>query len=860
MPWIKSLNAKLLLIVVLFVALIGVLVGVWQGVVEARGLQDAYNQRLEALSERYRDQIAEQLSERQSLLEAARGSVLRSLSSPARIDESEFDWRRDEDGAWRHYSGHSGVFIDSRSDVTPPVVDFVTGTELVWQSMEPLLATQFSAFYLIGAGGANRVWPASIVAAHQPDHNVREELFYRLATPAENPEREVRWTPIYFDLYPQAWVSSVLAPVYREGEFIAVLGADVEMAFLFRQIEMLESEFSGLEALVFTDDGEVILRSGQVPSAPHPAQFDADSDKTGFADYIAAALEGELTEGQAQSVRVQGEQKMLAFRSIPGMNWSVSLSYPRSMLWAEHRDTMAALYLNVLGMLLLLAFVLYYGIKWLVTDRILALAQATREVGNNDWSLRLPERGQDEISQLSSGINRMLEKINELFRGLNNNIQDMEYLAYYDQLTGLQNRLLFKEQLRTALISAEREQQSLALLYLDLDHFKDINDSLGHEAGDQLLIEVGKRLRRCLRDADSVARLGGDEFSVLLRHVRDERDASEVANKIIAVLAQPIRVSSQEVLVGASIGITLAPSDSNRLDELMKNADLAMYQAKSQGRNIYQFYTSEMNRKVDLRLRLERDLRRALEYQQFELDYQCQMQVSTGRIVGFEGLLRWNHPQLGRVGPDEFIPLAEECGLIVPIGKWVLRSACLQARRLQQAGFDAVKVSINISARQLNDAHFVSDFEQIVAETRAEPGSLVLEVTESTLMADTRVALEHLRAVRALGVGLAIDDFGTGYSSLSYLKRLPVNSLKVDRSFVQDLPDDEEDRAITSLIVAMARSLNYQVIVEGVESSPQLDFLRQCGCDFAQGFYFSRPVSAEQVFVLLAAYNGTDST
>lgn len=429
--------------------------------------------------------------------------------------------------------------------------------------------------------------------------------------------------------------------------------------------------------------------------------------------------------------------------------------------------------------------------------------------------------------------------------------QEVERLAYYDQLTGLQNRVLFKTQLQTAIKNCERDGNQIALLYLDLDHFKRVNDTLGHEAGDNLLIEVAERLKGCLREEDSVARLGGDEFAILLNRIGSPQFASLVASKIIKVLSKPFVLVGQEVNARASVGITLAPIDSNNIDILMKNADLAMYQAKEKGRNSFQFYTTEMNLEVASRLQLEREMQHALERNEFVLHYQPQVDLSTGKIIGAEALIRWQHPQRGMVSPLDFIPLAEETGLIVSIGKWALRSACQQAKSIQKGLAEPIKISVNISSRQLKEDNFTDELCAVFKETRIDPSLIELEVTESVLMDDIESVSKVLRGVRKLGVDIAIDDFGTGYSSLSYLKKLPVSTLKVDREFVKDLPEDMEDRAITGLIVTMAGALNHKVVVEGVETAEQLSFLHDIGCDYAQGFYYSRPITADALMILL---------
>ncbi len=867
MPLITSINTKLLMIVVLFAAISGVLIGLWQGAEESRRLQQGYDERLETLGERYRDRLAQEFARRQDLLMAARDALADSLTRTAEdAVPLDFEFQRDPDGAVREYLGESGIFIHRDSPVTDRVRRMVYHTNGTWLNIEPLLKTQFSAFYLITRDRVSRIWPASLVSGHRPDHDVTQEIFYTLAAPPENPLGKPRWTPVYFDYYPQVWITSLLVPLYVDGSFEGVVGADLDMSFLFSQLNQLETDFDSLNGFIFSGDGELILHGDQAPAAPDQQRdeyqvFNKKADLSpGMREFIDSAISDERPPGGVSIHQLRGGTQHVSYQPLPELDWYIGLHYPQSMLDDRHAETMAVIYQNIAGMLLFLSLGMYYGLKWLVTRRIMKLAETTERIGADNWSIRVPESGDDEISQLARGMNRMLEKINELFRGLNNNIQDMERLAYYDQLTGLENRLLFKEQLRTALYSTLRDGHNLALLYLDLDHFKDINDSLGHEAGDQLLVQVAQRLKACLREEDSVARLGGDEFAILLRHVGEARYASVVAEKIIDTLGYPVVLKAHEVVVGTSIGITLAPEDSRDLDLLMRNADLAMYQAKYHGRNVYRFYTPDMNLEVEQRLRLEREMRWALQNSEFELYYQTQFDMQSGEVVGIEALLRWNHPERGLVLPDEFIPAAEESGLIVPIGQWVLRAACQQAKYLSRTQFKHIKVSINVSARQLSDRDFVADFKVVVQNTGVAPEQLILEVTESTLMADAQVALDHLRALRLLGVGLAIDDFGTGYSSLSYLKRLPVTNLKVDRSFVQHLPANDEDRAITTLIVAMANSLNYQVVVEGVETEPQWSFLRECGCHFAQGYYLSRPVPVEQLMVALLASQGRESS
>jgi diguanylate cyclase (GGDEF)-like protein len=417
----------------------------------------------------------------------------------------------------------------------------------------------------------------------------------------------------------------------------------------------------------------------------------------------------------------------------------------------------------------------------------------------------------------------------------------MEQLAFYDTLTGLPNRQLFREQLEQAVKMVERTGREIAVLYLDLDHFKRVNDTLGHDAGDILLQRMGERLSRCVRREDTVARLSGDEFTVLLAEVEGPGGASRVAHKILHALADPIRIAGQEVFVSASIGLTLCPRDGVDASALMKNADLAMYQAKERGRDNYQFYTRELNEQASERLHKESALRRALIEGHMVLHYQPLVEQASGEICSVEALLRWTPPQAEMVMPDQFIGVAEETGLIVPIGRWVLETACRQIQALHDQGASELSVAVNLSTRQFHDPDLVSTVEMALAQTGLAPAWLQLEITESMLMERVEQAIETLWRLKNLGVSLSIDDFGVGYSSLSYLKRLPVDTIKVDRDFVRDIPRDTNDTEITAAVIAMAHKLKLSVVAEGVETEAQVQFLRNNQCDYLQGFLFGAP-------------------
>jgi diguanylate cyclase (GGDEF)-like protein/PAS domain S-box-containing protein len=422
----------------------------------------------------------------------------------------------------------------------------------------------------------------------------------------------------------------------------------------------------------------------------------------------------------------------------------------------------------------------------------------------------------------------------------------LNYMAFHDSLTGLPNRSLFYDRIYHGLARARRGNSKIALMLLDIDRFKNINDSLGHDAGDLMLKAISTRLMEGVRDMDTVARLGGDEFVVVLEGVHDLEDVMFVANKLLVTIAQPMEISGHEITSTVSIGVSIFPEDGSDTDELLKHADIAMYKAKEAGKNNCQFYTKGMNATAVNYLLLENDLRRALDLHQFTLHYQPQIDLKTGDLMGVEALVRWQHPDRGLVSPAHFIPLAEETGLIVPIGEWVLREACRQQKLWLDAGKKVGKVAVNLSPRQFRQKNFPGKVEAILRETQLAPEYLELEITESCAMEHAGETINQLNQLNQMGMYLAIDDFGTGYSSLAYLQRFPIQKLKIDRSFVNDIHDDMHDAAITKTIIALAHSMQLRVVAEGVETEHQAEWLRQRGCDQAQGFLYAKPMSPKQ--------------
>lgn len=430
---------------------------------------------------------------------------------------------------------------------------------------------------------------------------------------------------------------------------------------------------------------------------------------------------------------------------------------------------------------------------------------------------------------------------------LKNANQKMEHLALFDALTGLANRRLFIERLHQSVLNARRHKKITALLFLDLDQFKRINDTLGHQAGDQLLLCIADRLQTCVRPQDTVARLGGDEFTILLNDISEIESIQSIAKNILSTLKEPIKLGKHEIIVSTSIGITLSPNDSIDGDTLMKNADLALYMAKDNGRDGYHFFTDALNIRANKLLETENELREAIKHGDFYLNYQPQINLKTGEIASVEALIRWQHPTKGEISPYEFIPVAEETGLIVQIGQWVLQQACKEIQELNNLTGKSLRVAINLSSRQFEDPELVNIVGKALLNSGLNAQNLEIEVTESMLMNDMNSAICQLNKIKSTGSTLTIDDFGSGYSSLSYLKSLPVDTLKIDQSFVYDIPEDLNAMEIASAVIAIAHKLNLCVVAEGVENIDQRDFLVINGCDYAQGYFFSRPLSCVQM-------------
>ena len=612
-----------------------------------------------------------------------------------------------------------------------------------------------------------------------------------------------------------------------------------------------------------------------------------DIDDQVFSSYVKPGLEIELPTDNLHenNVLFWGDHVELQTHIIYEGE-EIGVVYLRSDLEIVHDRLMW--FLGIVGMVLvaslLVTLLLSAQLQRFITDPLLRLSAIARKVSTEkNFSVRVIGEGKDELGNLIRDFNAMLDeiqlrdselrehrlKLEERVARRTHELEianaqlekskqqaesvasRMEYHAHHDALTGLPNRILLHDRINSELAHARRQQTSAALLFLDLDRFKIINDSLGHAVGDQLLRVIARRLNNCVRDEDTVARLGGDEFMVLLPRISGSADAGRIARKIIDCLIDPISCNGHELHITTSIGISIFPYDGTDADTLIKHADISMYRAKELGRNKAVYYTAEMNAGSRKQLAMETNLRKAVEKNQLKLFYQPKIDITHNSIVGFEALLRWEHPTMGFISPLDFIPVAEDSGLIAPIGEWVLNTAFKQLKTWHNAGHTGLTMAVNLSSAQLSRPGFEDVVENALDSAGLMAAMTELEVTENVAMENIESAVDILEKLKCMGVSIAMDDFGTGYSSLSYLRRLPIDIVKIDKSFVREIPDSSEDVTIAQAIIAMAQSLNLSVVVEGVENVRQLNFFRQQGVNIVQGYLFSKPVEAFEIMKML---------
>jgi diguanylate cyclase (GGDEF)-like protein len=608
-----------------------------------------------------------------------------------------------------------------------------------------------------------------------------------------------------------------------------------------------------------------------------------------FASYRKNGITIDLpnTDIQSENTLFWGDYVEL-FTHINYQGEQIGVVYLRSNMKAVHDRLIWFLGIVAIVLLvsLLITFILSTRLQRIITDPLLRLSATARQIRTEkNYSLRVIGEGRDELGNLITDFNAMLDEIQSRDTELSEHhtlleervaqrtreleianaklatsrdhaesvAKRMEYHAHHDALTGLPNRILLNDRITTELAHARRNQGMVALLFLDLDRFKIINDSLGHAVGDQLLRVIARRLGNCVREEDTVARLGGDEFMVVLPNISGSSDAGRISRKIIDCLVDPISCNGHELHITTSVGISIYPYDGTDSETLIKHADISMYRAKELGRNKAVYFTAEMNAGSRKQLALETNLRQAIAKDQLKLFYQPKIDISRNTIIGVEALLRWEHPTMGMVNPMEFIPVAEDSGLIVPIGEWVLKTAFTQLKQWHNAGFPDLTVAVNLSSAQLSRPGFEDVVAKALQAADVDAGMTELEITENLAMENIESAIAILEKLKNLGITIAMDDFGTGYSSLSYLRRLPIDIVKLDQSFVREIPGSHEDILIAQTIIAMTQSLNLTLIVEGVENVKQLNFFRQQGCHIVQGFLFSKPVEAGEILNMLTA-------
>jgi diguanylate cyclase (GGDEF)-like protein len=605
-----------------------------------------------------------------------------------------------------------------------------------------------------------------------------------------------------------------------------------------------------------------------------------------FASYLKPGnSDASIPEPQTENV-LYWEDQVELFTEIMYLGERIGTVFLRSDLQAIHDRLLW--FLGIVGIVLatslLVAFTLSSQLQHIITAPLMRLSTIARRISiERNYSLRVQGEGRDELGSLIVDFNTMLDEIETRDAKLKRHKQEleervahrtqeletvnrklassrdeaekvaqrMEYHAHHDALTGLPNRILLNDRIRTELAHARRDQSMLAVLFLDLDRFKIINDSLGHATGDQLLRIVSRRLQDCLRGGDTVARLGGDEFMVLLPRIGSTADAGRIGSKIVEMLTEPLSCNGHELHVTSSIGISIYPHDGTDAETLIKHADISMYRAKELGRNKMVYFTAGMNASSRKRLMIESCLRKALDNNELSLNYQPKIDIVRNRIAGFEALLRWRNPDIGVVSPHEFIPIAEESGLIWPIGEWLLHTALRQTRDWHDAGFPELTMAVNLSSVQISHSGFDDVLKSALSESGIMPACIELEVNENVAMKNLDHAAATLQKLKDMGVTIAMDDFGTGYSSLSYLRKLPIDTVKLDQSFVYEIPGNSEDVLIAQAIIAMTNSLGMTLVVEGIEHVRQLNFFRQNGCRYAQGYLFSKPLPADEIPDLL---------
>lgn len=978
---VNLLGFRLSLVVIFTCILVGVTAALYLAESEQSRQLTRATEHLSLTGKKYAKSIATQLKDREVLAIAANQRVAEFLYPG---NSANWVWNPGDDGSYRRDDGDSGAFVPSQSEHAKELGVLAEKSASLWQVLAPMVRQQFFNFYLIDKRSFIRIAPKDWALEIEADHDFSVDLFYRVATPEENPSRSAVWTPVYFDDIWKQWMTSLIVPVYKEDEFYGITGSDYVLDQLFAQVLTLAQIEPELNAFIFDQQGQLLAHPDfmQAIQSQHGDMNTTLSSTQLLPDAFATQLKAFAQmkyPAPIQAYQYDGKEQMVSITPIEGVNWYLGVYRSRADIMAPADRLKEQVLFGSVVLALLLSLLLQFGVYQLVLKRLNRLFDAVNLMRRGEFDGRLKTSGRDEISQLSQAFVAMRQQTKTLLDGLQLRIEEkdaaeqeakkfskaiafsgsavtitdaelvieyvnpkflqmtgmdkqevlgqpltimfassmslvfddmfaklkkgrawrsdillnhtgdghiwvqqtispirdntgsvthyvssaqditfikesqreMERLAFFDPLTGLANRSYFKLQLQKVIAICQRGHAKAALFYLDLDEFKRINDTLGHDAGDELLRRTASRLKKRLRAEDTVARLGGDEFAILINSFKTQSELITIAEAIRHEVTLPVNLNNREVIVSTSIGIACVPEDGDEQDTLMKRADLAMYQAKSMGRDNYQFYQKALDEAAQEQLELESYLRQALSNNELVLYYQPKVCLGTGRIVGVEALLRWQHPVMGFVGPDRFIPVAERSGLIITIGTWVLDQACAFIKRMHKIGHTELQVAINLSARQFEQKDLPKMLKKLIEFYDLDASAIELEITESMIMGDVNAAEEQLNELRQLGLSLSIDDFGTGHSSLSYLKRFPIHALKIDRSFVRDIPQDSNDVAITAAVLAMAQKLNVEVVAEGIETKPQAEFLRENHCQLGQGYLFSRPIPEAELIELL---------
>lgn len=938
-------------------------------------------------SARYQNQFSHLLEEKERIAQSSNDVVANNLFTSPFLPNANYPNLPPAEEGWFRNSDHFSSAMLPHDKLTSENNQLVHQSAQLWQVLAPTMTQQFLNYYLITDEDFLRITPKDWSIIGEERYQFDSNPVFQLAGEQSNPGKKPVWTPVYFDETWSKWMTSLIVPIYENGEFTAITGSDFLLDEIFNRFRELADADRGRYAFLFDLNGNVLVEPEGLYVEAGVAQASGQETETGMSNYAMNLLVHDTIVGNVSNTiatyDINDETYIFSVRQIPGMTWYLGVYNRESKILGQFFELQQKLFVLFLSFAIVVALLLQFVLFRTVLRPINSLLNAVQVMSQGDLSVSLPKQRQDELGLLSQAFEKMAGNINDLFKGLSQRIDEkeraekaarklskavsfssngilitdqrldieyvnpklsemtgrtesfyisksifdiiaqdmaflaeeieetisvkeqwrgdillktrnqpiwitlsiapifsqekevtnyvcsaqdisfikesqrkMEQLAYFDVLTNLANRTFFKVQLKKSLALSKRGHYSFALLYFDIDEFKRINDTLGHDMGDKLLVEIANRLKNRLRTEDTVARLGGDEFAILLSGVKDKYEVQKVVEMIQTILVQPFMLANNEVFVSASIGITLAPFDSDDEEVLLKRADLAMYEAKRLGKNTYYFYSSELDIAAKDQLIIENELRVALKEKQLELYYQPQIDVEKQQIVGFEALIRWRHPEKGMIPPIKFIPVAEMTGLIVQLGEWVLWEACRFAQRIRsQYGFSG-SMSVNLSARQFKEAYLSRLVAKVLLDSGLPAEKLDLEITESMLMGDIETAINQLHELKQLGLALSIDDFGTGYSSLSYLKRFPVDTLKVDRSFIKDIPFDKHDEEIAGAIIAMAQKLNLSVIAEGVETDEQIEFLKRNRCRIVQGYYYSPPLTSSGVENILDMNKG----